>query len=95
MRIVIIVVVLLVVAGGATLAGAAYLSPINMAIAQEQLLGLVNGGVADQEQSSNVVPCFYGDGSAARVTTRTVTFRNNAEITTIFSEPLEDSSPDC
>ncbi len=95
MRIVIIVVVLLLVAGGAALAGAAYLSPANMAVAHEQVLGLVNGGIASQEQSSNIVPCFYNDGTAARVTTRSVRFRNNAEITTIFSEPLEDSSPDC
>lgn len=83
-----IIVLLLVLAAVVALFVVAFLSPIRLGVPQEQLLGLLHGGVANVAEQVQVecVPLEQSGGTPQAITrsSRTVTFRDNTSLIITF-----------
>ncbi|MBC8161653.1 MAG: hypothetical protein H7Z42_10585 [Roseiflexaceae bacterium] len=79
---------LLLLAGCLALAVVAFLGPARLAIPQEQVLGLLHGGIiaVDEQTAVECAPNAQGGTPQAITrTSRTAMFRDNTALVTIFS----------
>lgn len=94
----IMIMLVLVLAIAGTLIGFGFLSPTRLAIAQEQTLGLLHGGVLDREERTFIDTCVQsldGEGNQAVARTiRTITFNDGTSLSVIFSTiPAPTTAP--
>lgn len=84
---IVLIVLLALVAGALFIVG--FLAPTRLVIPQEQLLGLLHGGVADVSEQVQVecVPLDQSGGVPQAITrsSRTITFRDNTTLIVTFN----------
>lgn len=78
-------------------AAVALMTPANLSRAQEQVLGLTNGGIVGEEEQTFVTNCVQINGQfqAVRQTRRVIQFANGARLETTFSDPPQPSDARC
>lgn len=100
---VLLLLLLLVVAVPGILWGVGTYEPVKLATFQEQVLGLVKGGVTPSQEQLEIEGCVLMPGSAEagnpdyraiRRTTRTVRFADGSTLTVIYGHPPEPN-PQC
>ncbi len=79
----------LILAGSLTLAWLGFTAPAKLAIPQEQILGLLHGGVADTYEETYVDACVRIEGAdgprAITRSRRVITFGDGTTIQVVFS----------
>lgn len=90
---------LIVLVASAALAVVAFLAPARLAMPQEQVLGLVHGGIVGVEEITNVecAPLAQSGGASQAITrtSRTVMFGDNTSLVTVFSSAPADTALTC
>lgn len=83
----------------AALLGVALFAPAKLALAQEQAIGLLHGGVAERAERTYVDACVRIDGAddpyAVTRTVRTISFRDGSSLSVTFSSIPTPSVASC
>ena len=91
-----ILLLLIVLIGGIALAGTGVLTPTRLAYVQEQILGIIHGGIADTDEQSYVDSCVRTSDDAPPKAVlrqrRIVKFRDGTQLEIIFSGPPSDNA---
>jgi hypothetical protein len=79
------------------LAGTAVLSPQSLGFVQENVLGVLHGGIVDANEDIYVDNCVPINGQIMAVprVRRTVRYRDGTELVIIFSERPYSSDAEC
>lgn len=89
----------MILVGTLIVAGVGLFAPTQLAVAQEQVLSLLNGGVADQKEEIFVDGCVIlpdTDGPRAITRTRkTIIFRNGTSLEVTFSSSPQATNTQC
>lgn len=94
-----LIIILLLLLVVVALAGTAVLQPLRLGFVQEQVLGLVHGGIVGEQQETFVENCLQIEGQeglrAVQRTRRRVFFADGTSLEIIYSEPPTISNANC
>jgi hypothetical protein len=92
------ILLILLLLGSVSLFGVGFLAPARLALAQEQVLGVLHGGIVDREERTFVDGCVRVEGlDAPQAVTRTIRlsrFGDGTSLMVIFdSRPTPTNVP--